>query len=206
MPHEPPLPLGYETTMVIKYQNNLSIRMIANQFGVPAAFVRRLLVRNGLEIKPAGSFVRERTRVKLPDDKLLALRYDLLQGELHATVARNYNVSREWVRQLAKSWGFPTGRDVRANRRNARLQLVIGRQVHDLKTTTVADRYVIWRELWAKGYTAREMAVTLSLSPRALAVRICILRKQYPAWFPTRRAKPVAVEPEQRTIAPAMPE
>jgi len=204
MPHTPPLPLGYEAIMVTKYQNNHSIRMIAHQFGVTPVFVRKVLVRNNLEIKPATVFIKNRERTKLAPDKLASLKHDLEAGSLHADAARAYGVTREWVRQLAKQWGLPTGRDARAQMRNQRLQTVIGRQVHDMKTTTVADRYTIWRELWDKNYTAREIANTLALSPQAVAVRICNLRKQYPTWFPTRRKpKAVAVTEPTETMSQA---
>jgi len=173
-------------------------------FGVTSSFVRKTLVDNGQAIRKSGT-IRTKTHGRLSDVQSAALKQELTDGALHAPMARKYGVTREWVRQLAKSWGLPSGKMARDKKRADHITSQMGAAAskYDLRTSTVEQRYEIWRDLWQKGYTAREMATTLGLSARAVAIRICLMRRLYQGWFPTRRPKLVAQRLAAQTMVPA---
>lgn len=120
--------------------------------------------------------------------------------ELHALIkdpenrfsvlARRFNISRERVRQIAEEIGAPTGvgrRMVRIRKDAQEKESALFQRAH-AREQQKDEHYAVWRRLWKEGAKISDIAEYTGLSAKSVGVRITMLRKQHPEWFPYRHS------------------
>lgn len=107
-----------------------------------------------------------------------------------SALARRFNISKERVRQIAEEIGAPTGvgrRMVRIRKDAQEKESALFQRVH-AREQSKEEHYAVWRRLWKDGAKITEMASYLGLSAKSVGVRVTMLRKQHPDWFPYRHS------------------
>lgn len=201
-----PISPELQQQLIESYTAGTSMLRLATQHAIPYARLRQLLVAAGVEIRAASSPTYgasgESPASKLTADAKQSLLAELQLGqEQHVNLAKKYGVSRERVRQIAKSIGAPTGREVQHRRTSERKskRQEDAQYRANLREQMRRAKYQHWNELWERGLTMNEMAQALGqCSAATIGVRITELRRRYPGWFKLRRgsrAAPIAEAP-----------
>ncbi len=169
-----------------------SMLAISKETGISYARLRKLLTSRGLIIRGPGGRVppgAEHPSAKLQPERRRELEALLLQGHRHTWLAKHFDISRERVRQIAREIGSPTGKELHDKARADRQLQAEAARAKRLEERRVRreEEYDVWRKLWACGKTITEIAHALHLQPGSVSVRIVLLRKKYPEWFPRRR-------------------
>ena len=192
-----------DLTICDMYQQGLSIVKLSAALSLPYQYVRKVLEYSHVPIR--SRVMTSKAGSNHPSSKLSAENREILMallkkgGTQHSSLAEQFGITRERVRQIAKAIGAPTGRTIKNKMREARQKSKLQAQflsAQQRKDRQVA-RYMPWRELWRQGLKLQEMAQQLNLSYKAMGVRITELRKTNPDWFPYRR--------KQTSVAPTLP-
>jgi len=113
------------------------------------------------------------------------LRSRLLRGEETFTaLAKEFGLSREWVRQLSLRIGAPSAQERRISKLIATDLEIHARQ--RLRQEERAKRILRFKRLWALGRTKAEMAQEMEIKEQCVNVYLARYRKLHPSWFPRR--------------------
>lgn len=107
----------------------------------------------------------------------------------HATLSRQFDISRERVRQIAIKINAPSGRELQKRFRSQREQLIqYQTKLRSDQTTSAAEKIrqaVI--NMWNHNVSIKYIAKTLGIKPTSAYVYVSRLRTKYPV---KDRAKP----------------
>lgn len=186
------LPAFDKMVLDLYVQQGYPINHVCEMTGESYSRIKRTLQRNNVSIRGRGTYTlwgADHPSSKLSHEDRQMLESELLAGRSHGPVSRDYNLSRERVRQIAEAIGAPTGRELQLLRRaeRKRKKEAEKKERQRIREQEKEERYRPWRKLWAEGYSVAEMAERLGLNPGSVSVRIVNLRKQHPDWFPKRK-------------------
>ena len=189
------------TAVAELYGMGMSINAIRRMLRASYSKIRRALEDQGVAIRPREKAVCAGARNS--SSKLTLVEREALEAELRRgekqfqQLSLEYGITRERVRQIARSVQAPCGREIQRRLRCERLlaKEQLTQQRAEARLAQQTARYKQWQDLWNQGLSLQKMAETLSMSPQSLGVRITELRKAMPGSFPYRR---VCLSPEEK--------
>lgn len=191
MPLKQPRRSGCDQRILDLYlKKGWSINRIRRELQTTYWNVKKVLRSAGVAIHPRKSLAGSaHPSSKLSYEAREKLKSQLQAGRSHSGLAKEYGISRERVRQIAKEIGAPTGREIQKQQRRERRK-----EEEEQRLSRISQqeedryrRYAPWREMWRQGLRMKEMAKKLGLKENSVGVRITTLRREFPDWFPLRR-------------------